>query len=117
MILADENLPVRFVQSLRSSGVDVYFIREHKRGINDEEVIALSKNPPRIILTEDKEFGEWVFAHNEKQISIILLRYKISELDEIIEVVSDLIRKRGKNLYGKYTTVTRNKIRIREIKN
>ena len=115
MILADENLPLLLVQSLRSSGIELYSIREHQRGISDEQVIALSKDPPRIILTEDKDFGEWVFAHHEKNISVILLRYARPYLDEMITIVKDLIKAKGEGLYGKYTTVTLNKIRIREL--
>lgn len=73
MILADENLHPRLIQSLRGADVDVFSVKEHNRGISDEEIITFSKNPPRIILTEDKDFGEWVFAHHEKSISMILL--------------------------------------------
>lgn len=115
MILADENLPPRLVASLRSSGIEVYSVREHQRGISDEQIIVLSKDPPRIILTEDKDFGEWVFAHNEKSISVILLRYARPDLDEMITIVIDLLNSKGTSLYGKYTTVTLNKIRIREL--
>ena len=115
MILADENLPPRMIELLRSSEIEVFSIKENHRGIDDQAVINLSKSPPRIILTEDKDFGEWVFAHHEASISVILLRYKRPDHDLIASVVIDLIKSRGANLFGKYVTVTRDKIRIREI--
>jgi hypothetical protein len=38
----------------------------------------------RIVLTEVKGFGEWVFAHNVTDISVLLLRYHHKEQDHII---------------------------------
>jgi len=73
MILADEYIDGYLVSMLRSKNIEVCHIQDNHRGVSDKEVILLSKNPPRIILTEDKDFGEWVYAHNEKEISVILL--------------------------------------------
>ncbi len=58
MILADEHIDAHLVSILRSKNIEVSFIKEDHRGVTDEEVIRLSKDPPRIILTEDKDFGE-----------------------------------------------------------
>lgn len=66
MILADENIDANLITFLRAEGIEVYSVRENHQGITDAEVIELSKHPPRIILTEDKDFGEWVYAHKEK---------------------------------------------------
>ena len=65
-------------------------MRENHPGIADEQVIALSKDPPRIILTEDKDFGEWVYAHNEKYISVILLRYQYEETNLILNHLTNV---------------------------
>ena len=116
MILADENVGQRIIETLRQAGIEVYSIRENQSGINDEAVIKLSQNPERIILTEDKDFGEWVFAHEERNISVILLRYTYPETSRITEILTELIKLKGKELLGKYTTITSNKIRIRSLK-
>lgn len=55
MILADENIDAHLVSVLRSKSIDILHIKEGYRGISDAEVIQLSKEPPRIILTEDKD--------------------------------------------------------------
>ena len=60
MILADENIDHSLIARIRQEGFEVYSIYESNRGYTDESVIELSRNPPRIILTEDKDFGEWV---------------------------------------------------------
>lgn len=58
----------------------------------DESIIELSRNPPRIILTEDKDFGEWVFAHNISGISVIFLRYAFRETENISEILIRLLK-------------------------
>ena len=57
MILADENISQEIIFALWNFGIEVYSIYQSNRGISDEEIIQLSRNPPRIILTEDKDFG------------------------------------------------------------
>ncbi|MCY7351186.1 MAG: DUF5615 family PIN-like protein [Cytophagaceae bacterium] len=85
------------------------------RGIRDEKVIELSRNPPRIILTEDKDFGEWVFAHNVRDISVILLRYHFLDLEKITHILLNVLASRRDELFGKFTVLTTQKIRIRPI--
>ena len=93
----------------------MYSIYKSNRGISDEEIIQLSRNPPRIILTEDKDFGEWVFSHHIENISIIFLRYHFTETAEIIKILLKILLDSEINLFGKFTTITTKKIRIREI--
>jgi predicted nuclease of predicted toxin-antitoxin system len=113
MILADENVDFRLIHALRNAGFDVISIYETYRGISDKEIIEISKNTHYIILTEDKDFGEWVFAHQENTISVVFLRYTYQDLAFITEIVLELFRSKGTGLFGKFTTVTRHKIRIR----
>jgi len=116
MILADENISSHLVSVLRSKNIEVFHIKENHRGITDEEVIKLSKHPPRIILTEDKDFGEWVYAHKEQSISVIFLRYSMPESKHIVSILINLLLSKGDKLYEKFTTITTHKIRIRSLK-
>lgn len=60
MILADENIDHSLIAALRTAGYVVDSVYESHRSLSDEAIIELSRNPPRLILTEDKDFGEWV---------------------------------------------------------
>ncbi len=104
------------VSILRSKNIEVFHIKENHRGIPDEEVINLSKHPLRIILTEDKDFGEWVYAHKEQSISVIFLRYSVPESKHIISILVNLLQSKGDELFEKFTTITTRKIRIRSLK-
>ena len=115
MILADENISQEIIVALRNIGIEVYSIYQSNRGISDEEIIQLSRNPPRIILAEDKDFGEWVFSHHIENISVLFLRYHFTETDEIIKILSKILLDNKIDLFKKFTTITTKKIRIREI--
>jgi hypothetical protein len=66
-------------------------------------------------LTEDKDFGEWVFAHNIKDISVILLRYHFQDTELIRDILVKILTESYDDLFGKFTTITTNKIRIRAL--
>ena len=74
--IADENIHFQIIKTLREAGFGVYSITEKASGITDKEVIEAAVNKNSIILTEDSDFGEWVFAHREKTRGVIYLRYK-----------------------------------------
>ena len=115
MILAHENIDHFLIDSIRKAGIEVCSVYENNRGITDEEVIALSRNPPRIILTEDKDFGEWVFAHHLQEVSILFIRYHFKDTNQMIAILIDFIFKNGNQMQGSFTTITIDKIRTRRI--
>jgi len=115
MIIADENIDFNIIVALRSNDIDVYSIAEKNNGISDKQVIELARKQKKIILTEDKDFGEWVFAHNVKDVAIIFLRYNWNNTDDIIKILVKLLEEKKPDLLNKFTTVTMNKIRIRNL--
>lgn len=114
MIIADENIDHSIISALRGIELDVFSIYETERSSLDFDIIQFSRNPPRIILTEDKDFGEWVFAHHIKGISIVFLRYSFQETDKIIVILKRIFAN-PVDLLGKFTTITTQKNRSREI--
>lgn len=116
LIIADENIPRSIIESLRLLEVEVIYIYDEFRGIDDFSIINLAKQKSNaIILTEDKDFGEWIFSHHVAGISVIFLRYHFSELSEITSVLIKLISEKQNNLLNKFTTVTPTKIRMRDL--
>ncbi len=108
--------PHSLIHKLRGKNINFFSIYEDNRGVSDADIIELSKNLPKIILTEDKDFGECVFAHNAKSISVIFLRYSFSDLASITQVIIKLIKKENMNLFRLFVTVTTERIRYRSIK-
>jgi predicted nuclease of predicted toxin-antitoxin system len=114
-LLIDESVDYRIVKKIRSFDVEINSVAELSRGIPDDEVLELSRQYNSILLTEDRDFGEWVFAHKERNVSVVYLRYKVEDLEKIIDSLSKVLLEKGQNLYGKFVVITINKIRIREI--
>ena len=115
IILADENIDHSIIAAIRNVGFVVNSVYESERGIQDEAVIVRSRTPPQLILTEDKDFGTWVFSHNVRDISVILLRYEFLETEMIKSMLCQLLLKSSKELIGCFTTVTTKKIRTKRI--
>ncbi|RMI13992.1 MAG: toxin-antitoxin system, toxin component [Calditrichaeota bacterium] len=113
-IIADENVDFRIILALRKEGWSVLSILEQYRGEEDKEIINLVAAKQGILLTEDKDFGEWVFAH-KAQIGVILLRYNPEDTYQIITSILETLKKYGKSLREKFVVITPHKIRIRNL--
>lgn len=59
--LADENFPASCVLALRNAGLDVAWVRTENPGDPDESVLNRARLEGRLILTFDKDFGDFVF--------------------------------------------------------
>lgn len=114
-LLADESLDFRIVTDLMHEGFETISVLKDYRGISDKEVMNLAKKFKSILITEDSDFGEWVFAHKEKDISVIFLRYRHEDIKEISSSLIKIIKKYNVELYGKFIVITVKKIRIREL--
>lgn len=61
-LVADETCDFSVVVGVRSAGHDVIAIAELMSGVDDGKVIDLAASERRLLLTEDKDFGQLVFA-------------------------------------------------------
>ena len=114
MILADENIHSFIIAVLRKEGFEVTSVAELYSGSSDEQVIRLALNNNWLILTEDKDFGEWVFAHHIENLSVLFLRYSFADFTEIAHSVIHLLK--TQNLDRPFfVTITTKKIRIRRL--
>ncbi len=77
--LADECCDAGLVAALRQDGHDVVYALEAMRGATDEMVLARAFSEDRIVLTEDKDFGELVYALGRPACGIVLLRFDVSD--------------------------------------
>jgi len=73
--LADESCDFLVVRKLRSAQYDVLSVAESFPSVTDKQVLEHAIKEGRILLTEDKDFGEWVFAHGKKMEGVILIRF------------------------------------------
>jgi len=60
--LADESCAGPVIRALREAGHDVVAIAEVAKGATDEQVLERAVNEKRVLITEDRDFGELVYA-------------------------------------------------------
>ena len=82
--LADESCDFAVVRSLKAAGYDVAAVAEILRGASDESVIALAASERRILITEDKDFGQLVFAAARANSGVIFVRFPVTARGEAV---------------------------------
>lgn len=113
--LADECVAAPLVAQLRAAGHDVVYVAESAPAETDSAAIAIAHREGRLLLTEDKDFGELVFRWNRPVPGLVLLRIdpeknllKRKRLEAAIEHF-------GEQLYGRYTVVEEARFRSRPL--
>jgi predicted nuclease of predicted toxin-antitoxin system len=101
------------VRSLRGANYDVEAIMEIASGETDVNIIKMAINSGLILITEDRDVGDLVYAHQNNQGGIILIRYTSTARKNMAEAVRSLIQQRGEGLAGCFVVVSPLKVRIR----
>ncbi len=112
--LADENIDSQIVARLRIEGHDVAYIAELAAGISDEQVLAIANHEDRLLVTEDKDFGELVFRMQRSSHGVLLLRIAGLPSEIKANFVVQLIADHAGEMFRSFTVVTPQGIRIRQ---
>ena len=72
--LVDECVDAALVQRLRGGGHDVLYVAEIASGATDAQVLRRASDENRLLLTEDKDFGELIFRLRVPVPGLVLLR-------------------------------------------
>lgn len=110
--LADENCDFAVIRALRADGYDVLSVSDISPRAEDSEVINLAVREERILLTEDKDFGQLVYAHGQETLGVIFLRFPTSARKQISNEVLSLVKRQGEKLVGCFVTVQPGRVRM-----
>lgn len=114
-LLADECCDRGLVEALRGAGHDVLFILESKPGATDDEVLAIAFDEQRIIVTEDKDFGELVYRLKKPAIGIILIRISVNNRSLKWPRFQKLLDNYPDRCTGRFVVIDENKFRFRPL--
>ena len=103
----------RMRNALIAQGHDVLSALEKNPRATDEELLALAMEERRILVTEDKDFGELVFVRRLPHPCIIrfvemTVAEKVTAMKELIEQRADAMNE------GALIVVTQRRVRIRQ---
>lgn len=110
--LADESCDFGVVRALRAEGYDVLALTEITTRSVDSYVISQAYHEKRILLTEDKDFGQLVFASQADSAGVILIRYPGNARKSLQEAIVKLVREQGKDLENTFVVMQPGHIRV-----
>ncbi len=114
-LVADENCDFSVVVDLRLAGYDVVSITEQMPGADDETVIDFACSERRLLITEDKDFGQLVFAAAKQNSGVILIRYPASARSALTAAVLKLLSDNGENLYSRFAVLEPGRVRVAQL--
>ena len=113
--VADENVERPIILFLRSEGYDVFSIAESCYGITDEEILKISNLESRILLTNDKDFGELIFLQKRLSSGILLIRSSLETSEAKVKLVKEILKEIGDKLEGNFVVVSEGGYRLRPL--
>ncbi len=114
--LIDECVDAALAARLREAGHDVVYMSDIAPRATDVEVLKRADDEGRLLLTEDKDFGDLVFRQARTIPGIVLLR-----IDPVLRSrkgarLLAAIERFGDSLFGRYTVVEESRFRSRSLR-
>jgi predicted nuclease of predicted toxin-antitoxin system len=114
--LADECCDLSMVIRLRENGHDVVFIPEMTPGITDSEVLEMALQEKRVVITEDKDFGELIYRLGKPAFGVVLLRFHPLDQDNKIDAMSRFADQYSSRLRGNLVVIRSNSVRVKPLR-
>ena len=113
--LVDESAGQSIASYLRSRGYDVASVQENSPGMEDVRVCEWANREERVIVTNDKGFGELIFRERIPNRGIILLRLRDERAANRIRVISDLLASHEGRIREHFVVASEARARIRPL--
>jgi len=111
--LLDESVDVRVAPHLSRLGHDVTsIVEDYQRSLPDPDVLAIAYREARIVITNDRDFGDLVFHHHHPHAGVIYLRLGTYEIGAIIARLLHVLERYPDEL-GQFVVVDPRRIRVR----
>ena len=110
--LADVNVEKGVVEYLLEKNYDIKWIPDYNCEMSDEDLLHLAHIENRIIVTNDKDFGELIYLQKKISNGIILFRVKGQKSEEKVNLIKYLLENYGEKILNHYIVITEDKIRV-----
>ncbi len=115
--LVDECLDAALVAHLRELGHDVIYMAEVAPATGDADVTARAQREHRLLLTEDKDFGDLLFRRGARVPGIVVLRIDPAQHALKRRRLDAAIARFGEEgLHGRCTIVEAGRFRARKLR-
>ncbi len=110
--LANVNVEKPLIDFLNEKGFDIKWVTNIDKRMPDDRVCELANSEQRIIITNDKDFGDIVFYQKKIAYGIILLRVKGQKSAEKIVVLDKLLENYQDKIANHFVVLTKTKFRF-----
>jgi len=114
--LVDECTGPAVARWLEERGHEVVSVYDDAPGISDAEVLRRAHEEERILITNDKDFGEKVYRGQHPHCGIVLLRLDNERSQNKIAVLRRLLDEYDDRLSGCFVVVTAEQVRFADKK-
>ena len=112
--LLDENADYRLVAFLTKLGHNVTSVaKDYLYGLADEDVLAMATQEHRILLTNDKDFGELIVRRHFAHQGVLLFRLKDESLANVQTRLQHVLAHYHDQLHH-FLVITQTRVRIRK---
>ncbi|MGQ0540792.1 MAG: DUF5615 family PIN-like protein [Blastocatellia bacterium] len=93
----------------RAPGILVF---DKAAGMADKDVLSKAFSGNRILITNNKDFGEMIFRERRQHKGVVFLRLANEGSANKIDVLRNVLENYSDKLPGQFVTVTENRIRF-----
>ena len=111
--LVDECTGTSVLACLRDAGHNAVAVADVIPEADDEDVLDYAITEDRIVVTNDKGFGEMVFHSGRVHRGVLLLRLRDERTENRVRVMKAVLAQVGEKLQGRFTVATEAGIRVR----
>jgi len=110
--IADVNIEKVIVNYLTEEGYGIKWVPDFNCEIHDEELLKLANKEKRVLITNDKDFGELTFLQKKISAGIILIRTKGQKAEDKLKLMKKLLQQHKDKLLNHFVIITEKKFRF-----
>ena len=109
--LAEVNVEKSIVEEITTLGYDIKCVTSINPLMTDEDVLSTANSEDRILITNDKDFGEIVFRQQLIASGIILIRVVDQNTQDKVKLVKKLLIFYKDKIKNHFVVISNNKFR------
>lgn len=113
LILTDENISPVIVTALEAAGHDILAAATAMSGASDKAIVERANADGRILVTEDKDFGELAFKHEHRPLAIIRLALPGARMSQKAARLCEVLDRRSDEILGHAVVIEPGRVRSR----
>jgi predicted nuclease of predicted toxin-antitoxin system len=113
--LVDECVPRAVFDTVRAMGHDVALVRDLTQGADDEDVLTLAQEQGRILLTEDRRFGQIAINRGLPSFGVIILALDGVSPNDRASRVRDVLPSLASDIPGSIIVISAARVRRRPL--